>query len=211
MKKEAYLLIFSASWCGPSKRMLNEIKPLNLLYSLIDVDKDDMSDLVSKYGIRNIPTIILAGLDMSVINKWIGFDDEDPGQSKIAAYLKDYKLIPFNRGDINKPVQVIAGNHEPASSNRASALPYKLEDLKPIRLGENLNLIPYDAGWVFDGNDVQLFNLIANTPQIRKYLPGLDFSTEDSTRKSLVELCMKTEAFSGFTYAIRQGDGFDYA
>ncbi len=101
---EAYLLLFSASWCGPSKRFVKEIKEAGVnCYSYIDVDEDWTQDLAVKYQIRNVPTTILVSKDGAIINKWIGYDDEDPGQKKFVEYINTckYRIIPFSRDTEN--------------------------------------------------------------------------------------------------------------
>jgi thioredoxin 1 len=56
MKK---ILYFSAAWCGPCKTLGPIMESLSgqINYQKIDVDKDQ--DQSIKYGIRNIPTLIL--------------------------------------------------------------------------------------------------------------------------------------------------------
>jgi len=56
MKK---ILYFSASWCGPCKTLGPIMESLSgqINYQKIDVDKDQ--DQSIKYGVRNIPALIL--------------------------------------------------------------------------------------------------------------------------------------------------------
>jgi len=57
MKKFIY---FSAVWCGPCKMLgpvMEEIASEG--YSVQKVDVDSNTELSQKYGIRNIPTVIL--------------------------------------------------------------------------------------------------------------------------------------------------------
>tara|TARA_Y100000385_G_scaffold242620_1_gene259665 strand:- start:1087 stop:1332 length:246 start_codon:yes stop_codon:yes gene_type:complete len=56
MKK---ILYFSATWCGPCKTLGPIMESLSgqINYQKIDVDKDQ--DQSIKYGVRNIPTLIL--------------------------------------------------------------------------------------------------------------------------------------------------------
>lgn len=95
----AYLLIFSASWCGPSKRFIKEIEEAGIHnYTYIDVDQDWTEQLVEKYGVRNIPLTVLIQTNGVLINKWVGYDDEDPGQLKFVMYIRNcnYNIIPFH-------------------------------------------------------------------------------------------------------------------
>ena len=56
MKK---ILYFSAEWCGPCKQLGPTMEGLRgqINYTKIDVDQDQNSAI--KYGVRNIPTLIL--------------------------------------------------------------------------------------------------------------------------------------------------------
>lgn len=95
--EKAYLVFFSASWCGPSKSLLKDITDAGITcFTLIDAEKEDA--LASKYGVRSIPTILLFDENDKIIKKWVGYDDEDPGQSKFIDYIKNapYKILPYS-------------------------------------------------------------------------------------------------------------------
>ena len=97
--KEAYLLVFSASWCGPSKRFVKEINEAGINnYTYIDVEQEGTENLQQKYNVRSIPMTFLVKTNGEVINKWEGYDDEDPGQSKFVNYIRTcgYSIIPFS-------------------------------------------------------------------------------------------------------------------
>ena len=68
MKK---ILYFSAAWCGPCKMLGPIMESLSgqINYQKIDVDNDQ--DLSIKYGVRNIPTLILLE-DGKAIDKMVG-------------------------------------------------------------------------------------------------------------------------------------------
>lgn len=57
------LIIFSADWCGPCKRMRKHIEALPDHSRLIQYDFDIHADKSVKYNVDVIPTII-------VIDKW---------------------------------------------------------------------------------------------------------------------------------------------
>lgn len=98
--EQAYLLVFSASWCGPSKKFIKEIHEAGIdCYSYINVDEEWTEDLVSKYNVRNVPLTLLVKTNGEVINKWEGYDDEDPGQSKFVSYIRNcnYTIIPYTK------------------------------------------------------------------------------------------------------------------
>ena len=57
MKK---ILYFSAAWCGPCRTLgpiMQEATTEGVVYEKIDVDTNQ--DLSMKYGVRNIPTVLL--------------------------------------------------------------------------------------------------------------------------------------------------------
>ena len=96
--EEAFLLVFSAEWCGPSKRFKKEIESAGITcYTLIDVDLDENQDLSEKFSVRSIPMTFLINKKGEVINKWSGYDDEDPGQTKFVEYINScpFSIIPF--------------------------------------------------------------------------------------------------------------------
>lgn len=98
---EVYLLLFSATWCGPSKRFKKEIEDAGITnYSYIDVDDDANQVLSTKYNIRSIPTTLLVTRKGEVIKKWIGYDDEDPGQVKFVEYINNcpYTIVQYKGG-----------------------------------------------------------------------------------------------------------------
>tara|TARA_R110000803_G_scaffold2472_3_gene8412 strand:+ start:1541 stop:1786 length:246 start_codon:yes stop_codon:yes gene_type:complete len=68
MKK---ILYFSASWCGPCKTLGPIMESLSgqINYEKIDVDQNQ--DLSIKYGVRNIPTLILLK-DGEAVNRMTG-------------------------------------------------------------------------------------------------------------------------------------------
>lgn len=61
---ENVIVKFSAEWCGPCKTMGNMIKNYNdevandVSFAEIDVDEVDFADIITDYGIRNLPTFI---------------------------------------------------------------------------------------------------------------------------------------------------------
>lgn len=67
------LLKFYASWCGPCKqqgKILEGFKTLPI--EAIDVDDDDNTDIVDKYGIRGLPTILLLDDKDEIIKRFGG-------------------------------------------------------------------------------------------------------------------------------------------
>ena len=74
MKK---ILYFSAAWCGPCKTLAPIMEELNgeIVYNKVDVDKDQ--ELSMKYGVRNIPTLILLNEFGEEINRKVGMQSRE--------------------------------------------------------------------------------------------------------------------------------------
>ena len=56
MKK---ILYFSAAWCGPCKMLSPIMESLSGQINYEKIDVDNNQDLSIKYGVRNIPTLVL--------------------------------------------------------------------------------------------------------------------------------------------------------
>ena len=85
---------WSADWCGPCKLMHPVFEKISeklstdeLSFSEIDVD-DDTEDLSSKYGIRNIPAILVIDEDDKVLGRFVGAMSEESLEEKIKDALK---------------------------------------------------------------------------------------------------------------------------
>lgn len=214
-KPDAYLAVFSASWCGPSKRFLKEIQEGGITnYTLIDTDKEEL--LTEKFSIRSVPTTLLLDKDENIINKWVGYEDDDPGQTLFVNHIKSspYNIHPYSEllrakqpnkqaPDMNNNRQSIIGA-EIKEDLRTKF--YELEDIKSRSMGGDLMLAPYDAQAYFTYPDASLLPALANTEKIKRFLPGLGFNDEESTKKRLKGFMMKTEAQLGVTYVIRSSN-----
>ena len=53
------LIYFTASWCGPCRQLGPIMGEVSQQASVQKVDVDSNPDLAQKYGIRNVPTVIL--------------------------------------------------------------------------------------------------------------------------------------------------------
>lgn len=85
---------WSADWCGPCKLMRPVFEKISeklssdeLSFSEIDVD-NDTEDLSSKYGIRNIPAILVIDEDDKVLGRFVGAMSEESLEEKIKDALK---------------------------------------------------------------------------------------------------------------------------
>tara|TARA_R110000796_G_scaffold149329_1_gene266171 strand:+ start:372 stop:620 length:249 start_codon:yes stop_codon:yes gene_type:complete len=66
------ILYFTASWCGPCKALAPRMESLanQINYKKIDIDKN--SDLTAKYGVRNVPCLVLVDGNGTELNRMVG-------------------------------------------------------------------------------------------------------------------------------------------
>ena len=81
---------FSATWCGPCKKIAPIIEKLAVEYqgrvNIGKCDVDDNEELTSKFGIRNVPTVIFIK-NGEVVDKHVGAGLEKEFVEKIEALL----------------------------------------------------------------------------------------------------------------------------
>jgi thioredoxin 1 len=69
-------LYFSAPWCGPCKQLAPK---MDLVAEAdITVEKilvDDNTEMTQKYGIRNIPTVLLVSENGTEIERFVGVNE----------------------------------------------------------------------------------------------------------------------------------------
>jgi len=61
---------FSAPWCGPCKMLGPVMEKSGLPFEKINVDND--SSLSTKYGIRNVPTLVKVDASGNEISRLVG-------------------------------------------------------------------------------------------------------------------------------------------
>ena len=69
MKK---ILYFSAAWCGPCRTLGPIMESVNDQVNYEKIDVDNNSELSMKYGIRNIPTLVLVDENGTELNRSTG-------------------------------------------------------------------------------------------------------------------------------------------
>ena len=85
------MIDFSATWCGPCKKIAPIIEELTAEYegkvNIFKCDVDENDELTSKFGIRNVPTVIfLKGEE--VVDKHVGAAPKSTFVEKVEALLK---------------------------------------------------------------------------------------------------------------------------
>ena len=84
------VLDFWATWCGPCRKISPIVEEQaeayidQVIIGKVNVEEDD--DLASKYGIRNIPTLLFIK-NGEVIDKFVGAATKDVIEEKIKALL----------------------------------------------------------------------------------------------------------------------------
>jgi thioredoxin 1 len=69
MKK---ILYFSAAWCGPCKMLGPIMESVSDQVNYQKIDVDNNQELSIKYGVRNIPTLVLVDGDGVELNRSVG-------------------------------------------------------------------------------------------------------------------------------------------
>lgn len=69
MKK---ILYFSAAWCGPCKMLGPIMESVSDQVNYQKIDVDNNQDLSIKYGVRNIPTLVLVDSSGNELNRSTG-------------------------------------------------------------------------------------------------------------------------------------------
>jgi thioredoxin 1 len=84
------LVDFWAEWCGPCKMMLPIVEELSRAFEgrveVVKVDVDNAPTISSRYGIRNIPTILFFK-NGEVVDKQVGAVPRSALETKINAML----------------------------------------------------------------------------------------------------------------------------
>ena len=89
--KGTVLIDFWATWCGPCRMVSPIIDELHNEYGdrvvigKMDVDNND--EVVSQFGVRNIPTVVFLK-DGKMVDKIVGATTKDKFVAKIEALLK---------------------------------------------------------------------------------------------------------------------------
>jgi thioredoxin-like negative regulator of GroEL len=70
------LIYVSAPWCGPCKQFGPVMNRVSETIPVQKVDADTDTEIVAKYGIRNIPTVLKVNANGDLISKFVGVKTE---------------------------------------------------------------------------------------------------------------------------------------
>ena len=74
MKK---ILYFTATWCAPCKTLGPIIESLSGQINYQKIDVDSNQDMSIKYGVRNVPSLILINEKGETLNKLVGVSTKE--------------------------------------------------------------------------------------------------------------------------------------
>lgn len=63
--------VFSKT-CGPCKVLDKNLKESGVEYDSVDIESDEGDNLIEKYNIRNVPTLLLVSDDGTLVDKHVG-------------------------------------------------------------------------------------------------------------------------------------------
>jgi thioredoxin-like negative regulator of GroEL len=70
------LIYVSAPWCGPCKQFGPVMNRVSETIPVQKVDADTDTEIVAKYGIRNIPTVLKVNANGDLLDKFVGVKTE---------------------------------------------------------------------------------------------------------------------------------------
>jgi len=66
------ILYFSAKWCGPCKALAPRMEKLASQINYRKIDVDSNQDMSMKYGVRNVPSLVLVDENGTELNRMVG-------------------------------------------------------------------------------------------------------------------------------------------
>jgi len=66
------LLYFSAGWCEPCKTLGPIMEQASQQINITKIDVDSSPEMVQRFGVRNVPTVVLVGDNQQEIRRFTG-------------------------------------------------------------------------------------------------------------------------------------------
>jgi thioredoxin-like negative regulator of GroEL len=66
------LLYFSATWCGPCKTLGPIMEQAGQQINITKIDVDSSPEMVQRFGVRNVPTVVLVGDNQQELRRFTG-------------------------------------------------------------------------------------------------------------------------------------------
>jgi thioredoxin 1 len=79
-------LYFSAQWCGPCKMLGPKMKLVGEQVTVEKINVDENQELTQKYGVRNIPAVILVDADGNELERIVGVNSPEVYLEKFKEY-----------------------------------------------------------------------------------------------------------------------------
>jgi len=79
-------LYFSAPWCGPCKVLASKMKQVAESIEVEKINVDENQETTQKYGIRNVPTVILVDSNNNELERFVGANTTEFYLNKIKEY-----------------------------------------------------------------------------------------------------------------------------
>jgi len=70
------ILYFTASWCGPCKALAPRMEKLASQINYRKIDVDSNQDMSIKYGVRNVPSLVLVDENGTELNRMVGIQPD---------------------------------------------------------------------------------------------------------------------------------------
>ena len=80
------ILKFFGSWCNPCKTLNKSFKDAGIEYTSIDVD--DNEELVDKYNVTSVPTVIVLDENGEEIGRFVGARSKDQLINELQQYTQ---------------------------------------------------------------------------------------------------------------------------
>lgn len=81
------LLKFSATWCGPCKVQAKMLEEHPIVVEVEEIDVDSDNELIPKFNIRSVPTMILIDDEGNALHRWTGITES----AEINRLINDFR------------------------------------------------------------------------------------------------------------------------